>query len=61
MALMRSKIQSFNPLEVKDEKIKVAAKAFNIAGLPMLVVIFGLFVWLRRHSRKKRIEAAFHG
>ena len=34
IALMRSKIQSFNPLEVKDEKIKVAAKAFNIAGLP---------------------------
>jgi ABC-type uncharacterized transport system involved in gliding motility auxiliary subunit len=61
MALMRSKIQSFNPLEVKDEKVKVAAKAFNIAGLPMIVVIFGLFVWLRRHSRKKRIEAAFHG
>jgi ABC-2 type transport system permease protein len=61
IALMRSKIQSFNPLEVKDEKIKVAAKAFNIAGLPVIVVIFGLFVWLRRHSRKKRIEAAFHG
>jgi ABC-type uncharacterized transport system involved in gliding motility auxiliary subunit len=61
IAIMRSKIQSFNPLEVKDEKIKVAAKAFNIAGLPVIVVIFGLFVWLRRHSRKKRIEAVFHG
>jgi ABC-2 type transport system permease protein len=60
-ALMRSKIQSFNPLDVKDEKIKLASKVFNIAGLPVIVVIFGLFIWLRRHNRKKHIEAAFHG
>ena len=61
IALMRSKIQSFNPLEVKDEKIKVAAKAFNIAGLPVIVVIFGLFVWLRLYSHKKLIEVRFYG
>jgi ABC-type uncharacterized transport system involved in gliding motility auxiliary subunit len=59
IALMRSKVQTFNPLEVKDEKVKVAAKFFNIAGLPMIVVIFGMLVLLRRHNRKKRIEAAF--
>lgn len=59
IALMRSKIQTFNPLDVKDEKVKVAAKFFNIAGLPVIVVIFGMLVLLRRHNRKKRIEAAF--
>ncbi len=59
IALMRSKVQTFNPLDVKDEKVKVAAKFFNIAGLPVIVVIFGMLVLLRRHNRKKRIEAAF--
>ncbi|HXK46090.1 MAG TPA: Gldg family protein [Deltaproteobacteria bacterium] len=59
IALMRSKVQSFNPLLVSDEGVKALAKVFNVAGLPVVVVIFGLFVWLRRHSRKKRIEAAF--
>ena len=59
IALMRSKVQTFNPLDVKDEKVKVAAKFFNIAGLPVIVVIFGLLVLLRRHNRRKRIEAAF--
>ena len=59
VALMRSKVQTFNPLDVKDEKVKVAAKFFNIAGLPVIVVIFGMLVLLRRHNRKKRIEAAF--
>ena len=59
MAVMRSKIQSFNPLEVKDEKVKIAAKVFNIIGLPVIVVLFGMFVWLRRSVRRKRIEAAF--
>ena len=59
IALMRSKVQTFNPLDVKDEKVKVAAKFFNIAGLPVIVVFFGMLVLLRRHNRKKRIEAAF--
>ena len=59
IALMRSKVQTFNPLDVRDEKVKVAAKFFNIAGLPVIVVFFGMLVLLRRHNRKKRIEAAF--
>jgi ABC-type uncharacterized transport system involved in gliding motility auxiliary subunit len=59
IALMRSKTQAYNPLQVSDDAVKVLAKAFNIAGLPLLVIVAGLFVWLRRHSRKKRIEAAF--
>jgi len=34
-------------------------KAFNIAGLPALVILFGLGVWFRRHSRKRRIQMMF--
>ncbi len=59
IALMRSKVQTFNPLDVRDEKVKVAAKFFNIVGLPVIVVFFGMLVLFRRHNRKKRIEAAF--
>lgn len=59
IAMMRGKIQSFNPLYVKDEQVKMLVKGFNIVGLPMLVVVAGLIVWMRRTSRKRRIEAAF--
>ncbi len=59
IAVMRSKDQSFNPLNETEAGTKVFVKSFNIAGLPVLVVIFGLFVWFRRHSRKKRIEMMF--
>ena len=59
MAVMRSKIQRFNPLLETSAAVKTFIKAFNIAGLPIFVVFFGLFVWLRRHSRKKQIQMMF--
>ena len=59
IAVMRSKEQRFNPLQESAAGTKTFLKSFNIAGLPILVVIFGLFVLLRRHSRKKRILMMF--
>jgi len=59
IALMRSKEQRFNPLDDTGAGTKTFVKSFNIAGLPVLVVLFGLAVWLRRHSRKKRIQMMF--
>ncbi|MBT8357441.1 MAG: ABC transporter permease [Desulfobacterales bacterium] len=59
IAVMRSKEQRFNPLVETQAGTKTFLKSFNIAVLPVLVVIFGLFVWLRRHSRKKRILMMF--
>jgi len=59
IAVMRSKEQRFNPLEETQTGTKTFLKSFNIAGLPILVVIFGLFVLLRRHSRKKSILMMF--
>ncbi|MEE8541434.1 MAG: Gldg family protein, partial [Desulfobacterales bacterium] len=59
MAVMRSKIQRFNPLLETSAAVKTFIKAFNIAGLPIFVVFFGLFVWLRRHSHKKQIQMMF--
>jgi ABC-2 type transport system permease protein len=60
IAVMRGKQQQFNPLEETQPGVKTFVKAFNIAGLPMLVVIFGLGVWFRRHSRKKYIQMMFN-
>jgi len=59
IALMRSKEQRFNPLRETGGGTRTFVKAFNIAGLPALVILFGLGVWFRRHSRKKRIRMMF--
>ncbi|MDY6838273.1 MAG: Gldg family protein [Thermodesulfobacteriota bacterium] len=59
IADMRSKEQLFNPLDDTAPGTKTFVKSFNIIGLPVLVVLFGLMVWFRRHSRKKRIQMMF--
>jgi len=56
---MRSKEQRFNPLMETKGGSRAFVKAFNIAGLPLLVILFGLGVWLHRHARKKRIQMMF--
>jgi len=59
IALMRSKTQSHNPLDTTGALTKMVVKTVNIAGLPLLVVLFGLFVWMRRHVRRKSIQKMF--
>ncbi len=58
-AKMRSKTQRFNPLNETTAGVKTFVKTFNMAGLPVLVVIFGIIVWMRRESRKKNIQKMF--
>jgi ABC-type uncharacterized transport system involved in gliding motility auxiliary subunit len=58
-ALLRSKEQRFNPLADISAPAKAVVKSVNIAGLPILVVLFGLGVWLRRKSRRRRIQLMF--
>jgi ABC-type uncharacterized transport system involved in gliding motility auxiliary subunit len=59
IAVMRSKEQRFNPLQETGAGTKTFLKSFNIAALPIIVVISGLFILLRRHSRKRRIQMMF--
>ncbi len=59
IAHMRSKKQGFNPLEQTGPLAKTALKVINIAGLPVLVVLFGVFVWIRRKARRKQIQMMF--
>ena len=56
---MRSKEQRFNPLYEISSPVKFFTKTFNIAGLPIIVVIFGIFVWIRHNTRKKQIQMIF--
>jgi ABC-type uncharacterized transport system involved in gliding motility auxiliary subunit len=59
IALMRSKSQSHNPLDKTKAGVKTAIKAVNIICLPVLVALFGMIVWFRRHVRKKMIQGMF--
>ena len=59
IASMRSKVQSFNPLDQTGSVAKTMIKAINIVGLPVFVVILGLIVSARRHARRKKIQLMF--
>ncbi|MBN2403658.1 MAG: Gldg family protein [Spirochaetes bacterium] len=57
--VMRSKGIDYNPLKDKGENIKIFIKLFNIAGLPICVILVGIIVWRMRERRKKRIMEDF--
>jgi len=59
IAAMRSKTQQFNPLEDTEVMTKNTIKLFNIMGLPVIIVILGLFTWWRRSARRKNIRLLF--
>jgi ABC-2 type transport system permease protein len=59
VARLRSKQQRFTPLNETGAFTKTAVKMLNIVGLPVVVVLFGLGVWVRRTRRKKSIQDEF--
>ena len=59
IAIMRSKEQRLNPLAETTPAVKMFIKTFNMAGLPIFVVAFGLLVLFRRHSKQKKIRLMF--
>lgn len=59
IAVMRSKIQRFNPLADVGAAKKTLVKMLNVVGLPVMAALFGVLVWMRRISRKKRIQMMF--
>ncbi|OQX29573.1 MAG: hypothetical protein B0D92_02935 [Spirochaeta sp. LUC14_002_19_P3] len=58
-ARMRSKGQTYSPLKETSVAVKRIVKGFNIAGLPIIVILCGILVWLRGLSRRKYIETLF--
>ncbi len=59
IATMRTKEQRFNPLDETEASTKTFVKFFNIAGLPALVIVFGLLIWFSRSARKRHIQMMF--
>jgi len=60
IAAMRSKQQSLNPLDPTTPMVRGVIKSVNIAGLPALVVLFGIGVWAARNAKKKKIATLFN-
>ncbi len=56
---MRSKGLELNPVRETGDTAKLVLKIFNIAGLPLLVVLAGLVIWKLRINRKKKIMRMF--
>ncbi len=59
VAQLRSKGQVYNPVFEMSGAAKSLIKWGNIAGLPVLVILFGCLVWIRRLSRKRQLRMMF--
>ncbi len=59
IAILRSKNQTFNPLAETTPMVRGVIKLFNIAGLPILVILMGFGVLLKRQGRKRKIKLMF--
>lgn len=59
IATLRTKQQMLNPIAQTTPFDRGFIKAVNIAGLPTLVVLFGLGVFLKRRARRKKIANRF--
>jgi ABC-2 type transport system permease protein len=53
VALMRGKQQRLNLMG------EIKGGTFNIVGLPILVVLAGILIWVKRKNRQKRIQMLF--
>ncbi len=58
-AVMRAKGERFARLRESPEALRAFVKTFNIAGLPLLVVLAGVAVWMLWNARARRIQARF--
>ncbi len=59
IAVMRSKVQRFNPLKETKPFTRYFVKWANTLGLPALFVVVGILIWINRTNRKKRIQSIF--
>jgi len=60
IAVMRSKNQRFNPLKDTKAGTRALVKIFNIAGVPILFILFGFYIWVRRKAKKRMIQSLFN-
>lgn len=60
-ALMRTKGRRVRPLRIIEPPARTAIKTFAVAGLPALVVLTGVLVWLLGGMRRRRIRLEYAG
>ncbi len=58
-AVMRVKGGGFAPIQDTTPRRRAFIKTFNIAGLPALVAVVGVLIWLYWMGRKRRISRRF--
>jgi ABC-2 type transport system permease protein len=56
---MSSKSLDYNPLDKTSDSKKIVLKSVNIAGVPILIILAGFFIWKQRSRRKKSIQERF--
>ncbi len=59
-AILRSKVEDFNPLYDVSDNIKVLIKLFNIFGVPILVILMGAIVFVLRKRKRVKIYNMFN-
>ncbi|MFC2169730.1 Gldg family protein [Acidobacteriota bacterium] len=59
IAVMRSKNQRFNPLKDSKPGTRTFIKVLNIAGLPLMLIMVGISVWVHRKTRRRVIQTMF--
>jgi ABC-type uncharacterized transport system involved in gliding motility auxiliary subunit len=59
VAVMRSKQQRLNLMGEMKGGTRTFVKTFNIVGLPILVILAGILIWIKRKNRQKRIQLLF--
>lgn len=56
---MRTKGLALNQLDRTTKSVRTAARAVNLYGLPVVVVLLGLLAWRLREVRRKRIAERY--
>ncbi len=59
-AILRSKIEDFNPLYDISDNTKIMIKIFNIFGVPLLVILCGIMIFFLRKRKKVKIYHLFN-
>ena len=57
---MQSKSLAYNPIEKTDDDARFVMKTVNIAGVPIIVILLGLFMWRYRAERRKTIMKEYN-
>lgn len=60
-AIMRTKGVRYSPLKKTSPATRSFIKGFNILGLAIIMVVTGLFAWMIRGSKRKRIRNYYEG